>query len=206
LLDALVGVLGADQVRRKKSPFAERMGERIASAGFNLREGGGGLGGPGGLMLTPFDREGQPRTATTLVEDGVLRSFLYDSREARHVGLTASSHAQGGAASAPMVGPACIELDAGTDALEDLMNMKLGVMVTRFAGTVSASSGDFSGVVKGGFLVEDGHPRPIHETTVSGNLWVCLNNISGISRERTTFYGRQRWPAIRMEDVSITAG
>jgi PmbA protein len=61
-------------------------------------------------------------------------------------------------------------------------------------------------VVKGGFLVRDGERRPIHETTIAGNLWTCLNNVSACSSDVMRRYGTRAWPAVRVEDVSITAG
>jgi PmbA protein len=84
--------------------------------------------------------------------------------------------------------------------------MDRGLIVTRFSGSSDIASGEFSGVVKGGFLVEHGEIRPIRETTIAGNIWTSLLQISGISTERENFYGTQTMPWIRIEDISVTAG
>jgi PmbA protein len=55
-------------------------------------------------------------------------------------------------------------------------------------------------------LVKGGEKRPILETTIAGNLYDCLRNISAISQEVTVFNGTAAFPALRIEDVSITAG
>jgi PmbA protein len=55
-------------------------------------------------------------------------------------------------------------------------------------------------------LVKGGEKIPIQETTVAGNLYECLQRISGISQEVQVFGGTASYPAIRIEDVSITAG
>ncbi|NOY25962.1 MAG: TldD/PmbA family protein, partial [Oligoflexia bacterium] len=193
----------ADSVRQGTSPFAGRLGQRIAPAGFSLIEAGAGLDGH---PLTPFDREGMPRQRVALVDDGVLGGFLYDATEARYAGRDSTGHAGGGAASLPRVSAACLSLAPGDTPLATLENMDRGVIVTRFSGTTDISSGDFSGVVKGGFLVDHGERRPIMETTIAGNLWDALQNISGRSAETTLFYGTSSYPALRIEDISVTAG
>jgi PmbA protein len=203
LVGPLMRNLGGDAIRQGRSALAGRLGERIAAPGFTLTEGGAGLPG---YPLCPFDREGQPRATLPLVEDGVLKAFLYDGREGRAAGRPSSGHAQGGATALPRVGPAALSLATGDVPRAALERMDRGVVVTRFSGSTDAVSGDFSGVVKGGFLVKDGERRPIHETTIAGNLWTCLENVSARADTAHLHYGSRAWPALRVEDVSITAG
>ncbi len=202
LLDAMLRGLCADTVRQGTSPFAGRLGERIAGPGFSLVEGGAGLAGH---PITPFDREGMPRQRRALVQDGVLSAFLYDGYEARCVGGRSSGHAAGGAGSLPKVAPSCLEVGAGHLSLAQLEDVPRAVVVTRFSGSIEGSSGNFSGVVKGGFLISGGERRPVMETTIAGNLWEALRAISGISQERESFYGMRLFPAVRFEDISISA-
>lgn len=203
LLGHLVGTLCADAVRKGTSPFADLMGERIAVPGFTLVEEGPGLPG---YPITSFDREGLPRQRMPLVEDGVLRSFLFDASEAARVGRSSTGHAQGGASSLPKVGPTCFSLAPGDGDADLLDRMQRGVIITRFSGSTEVSSGDFSGVVKGGFLVRNGERIPIRETTVAGNLWKALKSISAITRQTETFYGVRSLPGLVIDDLSITAG
>jgi len=203
LIGPLLGNLVGDAVRQGRSALAGRLGERIASPGFTLTEGGRGLAG---YPLCPFDREGQPRVSMPLVEDGFLRGFMYDGREAMAAGVESTGHAQGGATSLPRVGAAALELATGVVPVTELERMERGVIVTRFSGSTDPVSGDFSGVVKGGFLVRDGERRAIHETTIAGNLWDCLKNVSARADAAEVRYGSRAWPALRVEDVSITAG
>lgn len=205
LLDSLTELVGADAVRQGRSPLGERLGQAIAAPAFTLREAGAGLPG---FALAPFDREGVLRSPLPIVQNGVLSALLYDSAEACRSGAPgrqSSGHAQGGAASPPMVGPAALELEAGDLPWAGLCAVERGVIVTRFSGTVEPSSGDFSGVVKGGFLVRGGEARPVAETTISGNLYEALRNISGISAERELLGGTSLLPGLRIEDISITA-
>ncbi|RMF23985.1 MAG: TldD/PmbA family protein, partial [Deltaproteobacteria bacterium] len=67
-------------------------------------------------------------------------------------------------------------------------------------------TGEFSGVVKNGFLHEGGSRRPINETLIAGNLFDCLLHVSAVSRERRRIDGSDLLPAVRLEGVSVTAG
>ena len=179
------------------------MNQSVASDSLTLVEGGAGLPG---FPLCPFDREGQARAPVTIIQNGTLKNWLFDSYEGRAVNQDSSGHARGGARSLPYIGAEAIEILPGNQAKFDLENMELGLIVNRFSGNSNASSGDFSGTAKGSFLVENGNKTPILETTISGNIWSILQQISGISCERLNLYGIQNMPWIRLEDVSITAG
>jgi PmbA protein len=202
-LDDLIYVLGADSVRKGKSPLAQKMGQLIASPLFSLIEEGAGLPD---YPLDPFDREGLPRQVTPLVNEGVLCNLLYNSYEARHAGVQSNGHAQGGAGSLPSVGPACLRVAPGSTPMSKLYDVDRAIIVTRFSGSSNPITGDFSGVVKGGFLLKQGEKRPIMETTLAGNLYDCLRNISAVSEEVTVFEGTTAFPALRIEDISVTAG
>ena len=60
-------------------------------------------------------------------------------------------------------------------------------------------------MIKGGFLIKNGEKIPIDETTMAGNLYDCLNNISAISKEGRRINASAWMPTVRIEDVSITA-
>ena len=80
------------------------------------------------------------------------------------------------------------------------------VLVSRFSGSSNPITGEFSGVVKGGFLLEKGNRTAIREVQISGNLYDALKSISGVSREVRLVDGNVHVPALRIDDVSITAG
>ncbi len=202
-LGDLLLVLGADMVRKGKSPMASCMGQLIANPLLSIRETGTGLPG---YPIEPFDREGIPRQQTMLVSDGILSNFLYNSYEARSAQTQSNGHATGGAGSLPGVGPSTIQVSPGKTPIAELYAVDKGIYVTRFSGSSNPITGDFSGVVKGGFLIKAGERRPILETTIAGNLYDCLKAISAISQEVTVFGGVASFPALRIEDISITSG
>ena len=160
------------------------------------------------VTSSPFDREGVATAKTSIIESGRLRTFLFNQHEATLAGGNARStgHAAGSASSPPGVGPSYIELAAGEES--DLLASDGGpvVLVNRFSGSTNAVTGDFSGVVKNGFLVENGQRRPIRETMIAGNLFEALRDISALSSERSLISSSALVPSARIENISVTAG
>ena len=63
-------------MQRGRSLFAGKEGEQIADRALRLIDDGLD---PDGLATAPFDGEGVPQQRTALIEDGRLRTYLYDS-------------------------------------------------------------------------------------------------------------------------------
>jgi PmbA protein len=70
----------AHNVLKKATPFVDKIGEEIGSKHVNLVDAGLS---PDAYYPSGFDDEGQPRSNTTVVEQGILKSFLYDSTAAK---------------------------------------------------------------------------------------------------------------------------
>lgn len=206
LLPTLVGAICADNVRKGRSPLAARLAQQVASPLLTVTEDGRV---PGGAASGAFDREGMPVVRRALVSAGRLETFLYNHYEARAAGGGARStgNAAGGVSSLPMVGPHRLEVDAGETALASLVGRgERAIWVGRYSGSTNPVTGDFSGVVKNSFLVAGGERRPVREVLIAGNVFDLLKRISAVSRERQDIGGDALVPAIRAEDVSITAG
>jgi len=204
LLGDLLPVLSAKAVRTGRSPLAERLGQSIAAKALNLIDD---PRLPEGTASGAFDREGMPTRRCVLVDRGVLQTFLYDAYEAQRAEVEPTGHACGGAAALPRIGTSNLLVSPGDTPYEKLCREPdRGILVTRFSGQSSAITGEFSGVVKGGFLLRQGERVPIRETMIAGNLYDLLHSISGVSSELTNLNGCALLPAIRVEDVSITAG
>jgi PmbA protein len=204
VLGNLFGVLSGKAVRTGRSPLAQRVGQKVADACFTLTEDGRL---PEGIGSGAFDREGSPTRRNLLIDAGVLRGFLYDVYEARAAGAAPTGNARGGAASLPMIAPCNVLLEPGATPYAALCREpERAVLVNRFSGSSNPITGEFSGVVKGGFLLRAGERIPIRETMIAGNLYDLLGAISGVSKEIQKLRGSAFVPALRVENISITAG
>jgi PmbA protein len=132
---------------------------------------------------------------------------MYNTYTGRKEGRESSAHASGNTRSPPSIHPTNFMVEPGTEGFEDIVkDIRKGILVTRFSGFPSMVSGDFSGVVKGGWLIENGElVKPVIETMIAGNMFELLNNVSALSRERKKVMNFIL-PYVRINDVSITGG
>ncbi len=204
LFGGLLTSLSATSIRMKRSKMEGKLGESIVHPEISI------FCKPTDRRLpeaTSFDREGQNTRDLTLIEKGVLKEYLYNHYEARKAGLPCSNgYATGGSGAPPGCGPIALEIAPGRSSRKNLEDPDgKCIWVNRFSGTGSSASGDFSGVIKGGFLLENGEKTPVKEIQIAGNLYELLKSgIAGISEERELI-GHSTWaPAILLEGVTIT--
>lgn len=206
LLPNFLGAISAEAVRKERSRLAGELGKKIASDAFTLREDGTRRGE---VASSAFDREGMAITPHLLVDEGVLGMFLFNHYEARAAGGDARStgHASGGVSTLPSIGTSYLEMDAGQTPAADLVSSsETAIHVGRFSGSTNGVTGDFSGVVKGSHIIENGSWRPVREVLIAGNVFDMLREVSGISKERRLVGSSALLPTVRVEGISVTAG
>lgn len=192
-----------DEVFKGRSRYREKLGKKVAASSFSLIDDGTL---PGGAGSDPFDREGLPHQRTPIIEDGVLRTFLYDGKSARRAGAKPTGHAQGSARSLPSVGTTNVIVTPGDLTEEELLReLGEGLLVGRFSGSVDSVSGDFSGVAKGSFLVSGGERgRPVKETLLAGNAFDLLERVVALGSKVHRIYTFQG-PWVLVDGLDVTA-
>ena len=122
--------------------------------------------------------DGYKAENSTILENGVLKSYLLGLYGANKTGLPRSVNAGG-----------CYDIEAGDVSYEDMIaDVKEGILISRFSGGMPNDRGDFSGIAKNSYYIRDGKIQyPIKETTVSGNMAELLQSIKAISKERLNF-------------------
>ncbi len=199
----LTSALDANHVQKGMSRLAGKRGESVASDLLTVCDDGTL---PGGLGSSGFDREGVPHAPLTLIQGGELKEYLYNVYTASKEGRGTTGHAAGDQRNVPAIGPTNLVVDPGRTSKDALVaEIDRGILVTRFSGWPQGVSGDFSGAVKGGFLIEHGEVvRPVKETLIAGNIFDLLHSLSGVSREVEEVFS-YRLPYLRFEDVSVTS-
>lgn len=169
LLGHFIGAITGAAIARKTSFLLDRMGEQVFAKGVTICDD---PHRPRGLRSRPFDGEGLPVLPLTLVEAGVLETWLLDSASARQLGLEPTGHAARGVGGAPGASPSNLFMKAGGIPPETLVGeIDHGVLVTELIGQgVNGITGDYSRGAAG-FLIEKGEiTRPVSEITIAGNL------------------------------------
>jgi PmbA protein len=119
-----------------------------------------------------FDGEGLPVTLLSLVDDGLLATWIADSAAARQLGMQPTGHAVRGASGPPGAGPSNLYIAAGSRSRDELLAaFPQAVLVTELIGQgVNGVTGDYSRGAAG-FMVRDGEiAEPVAEITIASNL------------------------------------
>ncbi|HEV2824840.1 MAG TPA: TldD/PmbA family protein, partial [Actinomycetota bacterium] len=187
LLGGLLAGLSAEEVQKRRSLFADRLGQQVGAAGLRLVDDGRLVAGPG---AAPFDGEGVPTRRTVLIEDGVLQCFLHNTASsAREGGGTSSTGnaRRGSFKSTPGISAHNLFLEPGDlDQAGLLARAGEGLLVQDVSGVHSGANpitGDFS-VGVSGLLFRDGQlAEPIREATVAAHLLDILKGIDAVGSD-----------------------
>lgn len=169
LISHLAGGITGPSVARKVSFLKDQMGKQVLASGLNVIDD---ALKPRGLRSRPFDGEGIAARRWTLVEDGVLKTWLLDLASSRQLGLATTGHASRGTSGPPGPSATNLYLAAGKMTPEELMaDIKSGFYVTSLMGHgINMVTGDYSRGAAG-FWIENGKiAYPVSEVTVAGNL------------------------------------
>ena len=169
LVGHLLGAISGASIARRTSFLLDALGSAVFDAGITILDD---PHRPAGLRSRPFDGEGLAVSPTTLVERGVLQTWLLDSASARQLGLEATGHAARGGAGAPGVSASNVHMVAGPRTVADLIgDIADGVYVTELIGQgVNGVTGDYSRGAAGFRIVGGEIAGPVAEFTVAGNL------------------------------------
>ena len=139
----------------------------------------------GGLGSKPFDGEGLPITRKSVVDGGVLKTYLLDSYSARRLGMVSTGNASRSVGDAPSVSSTNLYLQPGTYSPEEIIRtVKSGLYLTELIGFgVNSVTGDYSRGA-GGMWIEDGElAYPVEEITIAGNLKEMFMSIEMIGND-----------------------
>ena len=185
LLGLLGSVLSGEAVLKGVSLFADRLGEQVASRSFTLVDDPTNEVAWGASAV---DDEGLACRPVTLVEQGMLKGFLYDTTSARRAGARSTASAvRAGYKSAPGVGARAVCLAPGSlSPGEVLAQVGDGLLVQSLSGLhsgVNAVSGDFS-VGAEGLLIRGGAlAGPVREMTIASSIQRMLQGVCAIGND-----------------------
>jgi len=187
----LTGKIGDGALISGTSVYKDKLGEAVTSDKLTLRSCPVDADVCSGYWVTG---DGYKAENSTILEDGVLNSYLLGLYGANKTGLPRAVNAGG-----------CYQVDGGDLALADMISgVEQGILIARFSGGNPNDRGDFSGIAKNSYYIKDGKIQfPIKETTVSGNMVSLLKSVKAVSRERVNF-GSSIFPWVLTEGVTAS--
>jgi PmbA protein len=189
-IDCIAGFLGDYSLITNNSIFKDKLGKSIANEKFSLYSKPVSQEIADNYFITG---DGFEVENSAIIENGILKTFLLSLYGSEKTGKARAVNSGG----AYIVNP-------GNKSFQDLVkSVKKGILLSRFAGGDPSDNGDFSGVAKNSYYIENGKIKyPLSETMISGNLVEMFKNIKNISKERINF-GDAIFPWILFKGLAI---
>ncbi|MBN8920688.1 MAG: TldD/PmbA family protein, partial [Rhizobiales bacterium] len=200
LVGHVSGAVNGASIARKTSFLRDRLGRSIFPAGIRI------IDDPRrrrGLRSKPFDAEGVATAPLTIIEDGVLQSWILDCATARELSLTTTGQATRGVSSVPSPASTNLSREAGTVTRGELIaDVPLGLYVTDLIGSgANLVTGDYSRGASG-FWIENGQlTYPVSEVTIAGHLNDIFRSLTP-ANDLTFRYGVNA-PSVRVEGLTV---
>lgn len=132
------------------------------------------------LGSSPFDGEGVPTRKLTLVDKGVLKNFIYNTKAAKRAGVKSTGHAvRGGFNSLPGIGTHNVYVMKGDQTRNEIIAAtKTGLLLLEVTGYgIDAVSGNFSGGASGLWIENGEIVHPVKGVTIAGRAFDILSSI-----------------------------
>ncbi|MFW9843440.1 MAG: TldD/PmbA family protein [Candidatus Thorarchaeota archaeon] len=173
-----------DNVNKRSSPWSDKVGETVAGESISIIDNG--LSDKG-LLGSIVDDEGVPTQKTQIIENGVLKSYFFDSYNANQLemqstgnGIRRIARDLAGRFTAPAVSAGTtMEVKPSSKSIDDIIGeIKKGVYVEHFAWPiVDPMSGTFSNEIRNARIIENGElGGPIKYALWVGNLYESLKS------------------------------
>jgi PmbA protein len=202
LLDNIFDAVSGDSVYRGETFLAGKLEQQVAIPGLTIIDD---ATLPYLFGSSPFDDEGVPSRRTTVIENGVLKSWLLNSYTARKLGMKTTGNASRGITGNAGVGHGNFYIPNGSMPVADIIkNVKSGLYVTELIGFgVNIVTGDYSRGAAGLWIENGEFAYPVSEITIASTLQEMLMNIEAIGSD-LEFRGALAAPTLLIREMTIS--
>ncbi|HRJ53570.1 MAG TPA: metalloprotease TldD [Candidatus Thiothrix moscowensis] len=184
LHEAIGHGLEGDFNRKGTSAFAGRIGEQVAAKGITVVDDGTLSQRRGSLSV---DDEGTETQCTTLIEDGILKGYLFDRQNAALMNTRSTGNGRRQSyAHLPMPRMTNTYMQAGNYAAEEIIaSVDKGIYAVNFSGgQVDITSGKFVFSASEAYVIENGKlGKPLKNATLIGNGPDVLTRVSMVGND-----------------------
>lgn len=204
-LGSIIGAASAENVQRNRSFLINREGTKIASTCLTIKEV---PFHPAGISSSSHDGEGVARRTMTLIDQGLLTTFLHNSYTANKAGVENNAHAvRGGYSGTVGIGMSNLQVDRGLRTEKELIGeISDGLYISFASLSPDPASGEVSATVDFGFKIIDGElAYPVKTAMVGGDGLTMLQAIDAVSSDYREEPGTIV-PSLRIRDIQISGG
>ena len=205
LLGAMSNIFSAEAVQKNISKLKGKLNEAVASSIVTL------VDDPflkDGLANSSFDDEGVPTSYKEIIQDGILKTYLYNLKTAYKDGVSSTGNGVKGSYKGTVgISSFNLYIKPSNKSFDKMIeNINEGVFITDFAGLhsgLNTISGDFS-LAGEGFYIKDGKiDKPLNQITISGNFFELLKNIKDIASDIKFSFSSVGSPSIMVDGLKI---
>jgi PmbA protein len=202
-------LLSSENVQKGKSLLSGKLGEKVISHKINIIDNGllrGKLGS------SPVDDEGVSCREKSLIREGILLGYLYNTYTAKKDGVSSTGNAVRREFSGlPSVGISNLYIEAVSKT--NIMGLKeifksvdKCLCVTEAMGVHTANpvSGEFSIGISGLWIEKGEIAFPVKEAVISGNILSLFDNIEAVGDD-LIFFGSIGTPSLLFGPTDISA-
>lgn len=205
LLGIVADMVDGESVFKGRSPFADRVGEQIASPLLTFVDD---PTDSRSIAATAYDGEGLACRRNVLIDAGNLGAFLHNSYTGRRAGTASTGSALRGSRSLPGVGAQVLVMEPGARSFDELVaSVDHGLYVSGFSGLhsgVNPVSGDFS-VGADGLMIRNGSiAEPVREMTLASTIQRLLLDIVEVGGDLEWLSSGDAAASLIIADVSMS--
>ncbi|MHA2473212.1 MAG: TldD/PmbA family protein [Promethearchaeota archaeon] len=207
ILRPIASAVNAETFQYKRSYLVGKRDEIIGTRYLNIEDNGLIDGAIGSSI---FDGEGVPCKNKKIFHKGkfLKTGLLHNSYTSTKEGIQSSGNASRSSySSIPSIGVTNFIMQNSDIGINEIIKgIKKGILFDYTGDTPNISTGDFSGLILHGNLIDNGQIKePLNETMVGINLMDLYKNIEAVSKEYKT-YGAFQAPYTLVKDVQIIGG
>jgi PmbA protein len=204
ILKPLATAINAESYQYNRSFLVGLRGEIIGSKDLNVEDNALYDGAVGS---SSFDGEGVPCENKKIITEGHFHDdgLLHNYYTARKDGVKSTGNAaRSSYTSIPKIGISNFIFKPGTLSKTELFEgIKYGILLNYTGDRPNLTTGDFSGLILQGNIIEKGEIKePLNETMLTINLLDLFKKIEAVSKE-SKIYGSLQSPYVKISEVQI---
>lgn len=201
ILSNFIDMLSATNIRQKISCLEGKLNEKLFSDKLTIIEDPKNKDYPG---TTIFDDEGTETSKKEIIKDGVLKTYLYNIKEAKEQNRKTTGNGYSSISTRNMyIKPGSITLE------EMLKKLKNGIYITDCMGSMNTAINTNTGNISlqiFGFIIENGEIKCGFEPCImTTTIFELLSNIEEIENQVTFIKQNVGSPCLLVKNISIAS-
>ena len=197
--------LNGRSVYKNISPFKDKIGKSIFHKNLTITDDPTLTSSP---FSFPFDDEGVKAQKKTVIQNGAIKAFITDLKNAERLNMEATGNGSRGFSSLPSPSFSNVIIQEGNESYKEMIKgLKKGILIDQFIGLGQSNTltGDFSAALDLAYLVENGEiVGRVKDCMISDNLFNLFKEEIIMSKEVISS-GSITAPYILLPSVNYTS-